>query len=264
MFKIIFLLLLIASPLRAQYRVEGLRSLVEYKPVGKCSTAVIVCPGGSYCWLSKKYEGSEVAKWLNANGIAAYVLYYPTAGWAGFAWHSRFLFRGHQYPDQIEAVEKAMKIVRNRGYDKVGMMGFSAGGHLVICAAEYLPKCYKPDFIASLYPVVTFSHEGIMHRRSRRGLLGEHRWRNKTICDSLSMEKHADLIQCPVFIANCKDDPIVDYRNSVLMDSALTVNHKPHLYIQYKTGGHGFGTTAFKTSAEAIMWKKRFLDWIRF
>ena len=262
-FKIIFLLLLIACPLKAQHRVDGFSSLIEYLPVCKTSTAVVVCPGGSYCWLSKKYEGSEVAKWLNANGIAAYVLYYPTAGWAGFAWHSRLIFRGHQYPDQIEAIEKAMKIVRSKGYDKVGMMGFSAGGHLVICAAEYLQQCYKPDFVASLYPVVTFSRDNIVHRRSRRGLLGERRWRNKSICDSLSVEKHANLIQCPLFIANCKDDPIVDYRNSELMDSALNANHKPHLYIQYKTGGHGFGTTASKTSAEAIKWKERFLDWIK-
>jgi hypothetical protein len=55
----------------------------------------------------------------------------------------------------------------------------------------------------------------------------------------------------------------VDYRNSELMDSALNANHKPHLYIQYKTGGHGFGTTASKTSVEAIKWKERFLDWIK-
>ncbi len=102
-----------------------------------------------------------------------------------------------------------------------------------------------------------------MHRRSRRGLLGERRWRDKTICDSLSVEKHADLIQCPVFIANCKDDPIVNYHNAMLMDSALTANHKQHLYIQYKTGGHGFGTTASKTNAEAITWKKRFLAWMK-
>lgn len=262
-FKIIFLLLLITCPVKAQQKVDGFSNLVEYKPVSKASTAVIVCPGGSYCWLSKKYEGSEVAKWLNANGIAAYVLYYPTAGWAGFAWHTRLIFRGHQYPDQIEAVKKAMKVVKSKGYGKVGMMGFSAGGHLVICAAEYLQQSYKPDFVASLYPVITFSHDKIVHRRSRRGLLGEHRWRNKSICDSLSVEKHANLIQCPLFIANCKDDPTVNYRNSELMDSALNANYKSHLYIQYKTGGHGFGTTAAKTSKEAITWKERFLVWLK-
>ena len=77
------------------------------------------------------------------------------------------------------------------------------------------------------------------------------------------MELHADRISCPVFLMNCKDDPIVDHRNAELMDSALTAHRKPHLYLQYATGGHGFGTTATKTSREAIGWKNRFLEWLK-
>lgn len=139
-------------------------------------------------------------------------------------------------------------------------MGFSAGGHLVLSAAAYLPEELKPDFIVPVYPVVTFSHPSV-HRRSRRGLLGEHRWHDKVMCDSLSMERHADRIDCPVLLINCKDDPVVNYRNSELMDSALTANNKPHRYIQYATGGHGFGTTLERTTAEAIRWKEEFLQW---
>jgi len=229
-----------------------------FLPKHKSDTAFIVCPGGSYCWLSKKTEGREVGKWLADNGYPAFVLYYPTAGWAAFAWHTRAMYRGNQYPDQLLSVSWLMKEIRNKGYKKIGAIGFSAGGHLVLNVAEAL----DPDFVAALYPVVTFSNP-VVHRRSRRGLLGESRWRNKAVCDSLSMELHADKICCPVFIANCADDPIVKKHNSELMDSALTANRKSHEYHQYKTGGHGFGVNPSKTSVEAIKWKESFLQWLR-
>ena len=141
-------------------------------------------------------------------------------------------------------------------------MGFSAGGHLVLSSAEYSPREIAPDFVAPIYPVVTLS-ASCVHHRSRRGLLGERRWKNKVICDSLSMEKHADRIDCPVFMINCKDDPIVDYHNSELMDSALTANGKPHFYRQFVRGGHGFGIDKRKTSEEAIQWGTLFLDWLK-
>ncbi len=229
------------------------------------STAIIVCPGGSYCWLSKKTEGTEVAQWLRSNGYAAYTLFYPTAGWAGFAWHTRFILRGNRYPDQLYALRQKIREVRAKGYKKVGCIGFSAGGHLVLNAAEDLEMQHEgisPDFVAPMYPVVTLSHPSV-HRRSRRGLLGEYKWRNQAMRDSLSMEKHAGRIKCPVFLVNCTDDPIVDYRNSELMDSAMTVHHVPHHYKQYKTGGHGFGSNPKKTSAEAITWKEDFLKWLK-
>ena len=227
--------------------------------------AVIVCPGGSYCWLSKKTEGSEVASWLHSLGMDAYVLHYPTAGWAGFAWHTRLILPGNQYPDQLNAFRKLYRELRKKGYDKIGAMGFSAGGHLVLNAAEedLLPETRNDSlwFCAPIYPVVTL-RESCVHHRSRRGLLGEYRWRKQQWCDSLSMELHANRVTCPVFMINCQDDPIVDYHNSLLMDSALTANNKPHFYKLFRTVGHGFGTDASKTSKEAIEWKKLFSNWI--
>jgi acetyl esterase/lipase len=237
------------------------QKLEEYLPEKATTTAVIVCPGGSYCWLSRKTEGSEVAEWLCRNGIAAYVLYYPTAGWAAFAWHTRWFYRGNQYPDQLQMLEKALRKVRAKGYRHVGAMGFSAGGHLVLTAAEYAPRDVAPDFIAPIYPVVTMSHPAV-HHRSRRGLLGERRWKDAALCDSLSMERHAQRIGCPVFLMNCKDDPIVPPHNAELMDSALTALGKPHVYYEFAKGGHGFGTTAGKTSKEAISWMRLFLTWM--
>ena len=255
----IFLLLSTAATAQRWQQLDDHPCKVDtFLPSQPTDTAFIVCPGGSYCWLSKKTEGREVGQWLADNGYAAFVLYYPTAGWAGFAWHTRVLFRGNQYPDQLSAVSWLMKEVRRKGYSKVGAIGFSAGGHLVLNTAEAL----DPDFVAALYPVVTLSNP-VVHRRSRRGLLGERRWRNAAICDSLSMEKHADKVRCPIFLVNCEDDPIVKEHNSELMDSALTANCKPHEYHQYKTGGHGFGVNPNKTSSEAIKWKESFLLWLR-
>ena len=262
MISLLLLLFAVCSTVGAQKSDPNDRRLKVYKPSDTCRTAIIVCPGGSYCWLSKKYEGSEVARWLNSEGIAAYVLHYPTAGWAGFALRSRLYFPGRQYPDQLRAIERAMRLVRAEGYRHVGIMGFSAGGHLSLMAAENLTGPLRPDFIAPIYPVVSLSH-AVTHKRSRRGLLGEWRRRSHVMRDSLSMERHADRIQCPVFLMNCKDDPIVDYRNAMLMDSAMTAHNVPHVYIQYQTGGHGFGATARKTSPEAIGWKQRFIEWLR-
>lgn len=238
------------------------QKLTEYLPQYKTNIAVVVCPGGSYCWLAKTTEGKNIARWLNSCGYAAYVLEYPTAGWAAYAFHSRLIFRGHQYPDQISSLENSLKLVREKGYSHVGAIGFSAGGHLVLNAAEYSPKDIAPDFVAAIYPVVTMSHPCV-HRRSRRGLLGEYRWRNQAMRDSLSMEKHADRIQCPVFLINCADDPIVAKHNSELMDSALTSNKKQHFYKQYKHGGHGFGVNPRKAGNDAIVWKEEFITWLQ-
>jgi acetyl esterase/lipase len=78
----------------------------------------------------------------------------------------------------------------------------------------------------------------------------------------LSLERHVPADCPPVFLLNCKDDPIVDYHNSELLDSALTARHAPHIYIQYKTGGHGFGASSKEGTAESRQWRQRFLVWL--
>jgi len=119
----------------------------------------------------------------------------------------------------------------------------------------------RPAFIASLYPVVTMSAPCV-HKRSRRALMGESRMRNHALRDALSLEKQVTSVCPPVFLANCIDDPIVDYRNAILLDSALTAQHVPHVYYQYRTGGHGFGASDTKGSAECRTWKQSFLAWL--
>ena len=246
----------------------------------KTGMSVIVCPGGSYYWLDEENEGDDVGRWLQENGISAFVLRYRAAGIGAFIWHHRILFRGKQYPDMITDAQRALQWVREHAKEykidpeKVGMMGFSAGGHLVMSAACFKENNYltangidtevslKPNFVAPIYPVVTM-REPYVHKRSRRALLSEKRNHNQMMIDSLSLECHIPADCPPVFIVNCIDDPVVEYHNSVLLDSALTANKINHRYIQYKTGGHGFGASEEKGTAECRQWKDEFLNWIK-
>ena len=234
----------------------------DVKPV-----SVIVCPGGSYFWHDINVEGHDVARWLQQNGITAFVLKYRAGGVWAFVSHYRLLWRGHRYPDPQDDLLQALRYVRSHagkfGIDptRIGAMGFSAGGHLVMSAAELFPQDERPAFVAPIYPVVTMTHECV-HKRSRRGLLGDSKTRDAALRDTLSLELHVPTDCPPVFLVNCVDDPIVDYRNSALLDSALTAQGVKHVYLQYRTGGHGFGASDTKGTAECRQWKEKFLEWI--
>ncbi len=254
--------------------------LTPYIAPGQNNTAVIVCPGGSYFWLDKKTEGEGVARWLQSQGISAFVLEYRVGTVAGFITHYRILSRGNRYPDMLQDVQRSIELVRENasayGIDpgRVGVMGFSAGGHLAAMSGIYFDTdllsplgiypevSLRPDFVASIYPVVSMTHP-VTHKRSRRGALGEGHAISAALKDSLSLERHVRPDMPPVYLMNCIDDPIVKYHNSELLDSALTANGVPHRYAQYRTGGHGFGATPEKTTEEAIAWKDDFLLWLK-
>lgn len=228
---------------------------------------VIVCPGGSYFWHDIETEGHEVGRWLQRNGINAFVLNYRTAYVPAFITHYRLIFRGNRYPDPQDDLCQAIRYIKANAEkyhvdsSKIGVMGFSAGGHLAMSAAELFDRDDMPAFVVAVYPVVTMT-ESCVHKRSRRGLLGDSRSRNKDLRDLLSLERHVPSTCPPVFLVNCVDDPIVDYRNSVLLDSALTANNIEHQYVQFKTGGHGFGANEQKGTEESRQWKSLFIEWI--
>ena len=248
-------------------------TMTAYLPEGTPKAAIVVCPGGSYHWLDMDSEGKKVAQWLCSEGYAAYVLRYRAAGKMEFVMKYRSLFRGNRHPDMICDLQRAIQLVRERYSGPVGAMGFSAGGHLVMSAGEYFDTNFltrygieptvslRPDFVASIYPVVTLSAPPV-HKRSRLGLLGEWTAMNPSMRDSLSLEHHVKADTPPVFLLNCVDDPIVDYRNSMLLDSALTAKNVPHLYTQYETGGHGFGANPAKQDQNTRKWQQSFIKWL--
>ena len=278
MYRLVFILLLNLpfTMVRAQVNIwEGttVHKRVELTPYvveprqASGNLTIIVCPGGSYFWHDSETEGHEVGRWLQSNGINAFVLNYRTAYVPAFITHHRLIFRGNRYPDPQDDLCQAIRYIKVNAEkyhidaSKVGVMGFSAGGHLAMSATELYDAEDMPAFIVAVYPVVTMT-EPCVHKRSRRGLLGDSRSRNKDLRDLLSLERHVPSTCPPVFLVNCVDDPIVDYRNAVLLDSALTARKIEHQYIQFKTGGHGFGASEQKGTAESRQWKSMCLEWL--
>ncbi len=229
-------------------------------PVSSPVATIVVCPGGSYYWLAKENEGAKVAEWLNANNISAYVLEYRTAGVFAFITRHRLIFRGIRYPDAQDDLRELLRELKESEKNPIGVMGFSAGGHLVMSSVELFEREDWPDFVVPVYPVVTMEGEYV-HKRSRRALLGDNRSRNKDLREKLSLEQNLPDDCPPVFLVNCKDDPTVDYRNSVMLDSAMTAKNIEHLYMQYETGGHGFGGTDMNAGTDSERWKSDFMDW---
>lgn len=216
-----------------------------YKPIDKSSdAAVIVCPGGSYHHLGMYHEGKDVALWLCSKGISAFVLKYRVSG------------NGWSHPAMLEDIQRAIQIVRQNAAqyginpNKIGAAGFSAGGHLVLMAAEFYEQdelkklginagvSLAPNFIVPVYPVVSMQDD-IAHVRSRKSLLRNDLSQERK--DMLSLELHADKIKCPVFLIANKDDRTVDYRNSERMDLAMSRAGVPHVFILGEKGDHGFG-----------------------
>lgn len=233
-------------------------------PGGSSSgTAVIICPGGGYVRLSMVGEGTDPARWLNARGVAAFVLKY------------RLVEYGHPAP--LQDVLRAIRLVRSHAAefrvrpDRIGVMGFSAGGHLAGSAATLYDApegrtggaldavSARPDFVALLYPVITmkapFAHAG-----SRRSLLGESP--SPETIEHLSVENQVTKDTSPAFIIHTEEDATVPVENSLMFYQALrraAVSTEMHLY---QKGPHGLG---MRTDLGPVSdWPHRLEEWMRF
>lgn len=227
--------------------------------------SVIVCPGGSYSHLMGiATEGFGVAEWLNSQGINAYVLRYRTGN------------KGYHHPAMIQDLQHAIQFLRSNAErwhlnpNKIGAMGFSAGGHLVTMAGAFHDTCYlsslgiaceysnRPDFVVPIYPVVSMQ-DSIAHQRSRRNLLT--RRYTKEQQDRFSMELQIPVDMPPTFLVTAIDDPVVMYQNSVNLDRALTKKNIKHVFLLYETGGHGYGMDESK-AGETAKWRFKFIEWL--
>lgn len=248
-------------------RMERINSSITVFPADHQTNsgyAVVICPGGSYRYLGIKHEGYEVAELLSKSGITAFVLKYRTG------------MKGHHHPAMIEDLQRAIQIVKESasqyGIDphKVGVMGFSAGGHLAGTSAIYHSEDYlsplgiehsaslKPAFAVMVYPVVTMKGD-IAHKKSRKNLIGD--LKRYDLIEKLSLEQNLHDHIPPLFIVHAEDDNVVNVRNSDNFVEQLKLRMIPHLFLRYKTGGHGFGLKPKKGGAIGE-WSSVFINWI--
>lgn len=218
--------------------------LPEDEDTTQTRPALIICPGGSYRYLGTKKEGYQVAQWFQSRGVAAFVLHY------------RIGFFGNRHPAMIQDLQRAIQLVREEAgryridTAQVGVMGFSAGGHLAGTAAVYSDRNFlaplgiepqvslRPSFVAMIYPVVTM-REPYVHKKSRRNLLTAHPADSLVHMMSLEENIRADLP--PVFLMAAEDDRTVAVENSRMLARQLQEKKVPHEVHIFRRGNHGFG-----------------------
>lgn len=269
-----FLLLLFAAFLGAKEETIGdiwdgaadlpvpLHVRIPEKPCAEPMPALVICPGGGYAMRCIEPEGFGIAEWLNRNGIAGFVLEYR-------------LPKGNKEVPLSDA-QRAIAWVRAHageyGVDpqKIGIIGFSAGGHLASSAAVHFgfgdPESedpidavsYRPDFAVLIYPVITMQ-SGLTHEGTRRELLGDSP--SETDIDFFSSEKQITPQTPPVFLAHAQDDTVVPPENSQMFADRMKELGRPCVYLKLESGGHGLngyqGESWDKWQSEAIDWIKQ-------
>ena len=219
--------------------------LIPYFPAkGKANgTAIIICPGGGYANLSMENEGFSIARKFVETGITAFILKYRLPSDAIMV---------DKTIGPLQDAQRAIQLIRQRAAEwginpaKVGMIGFSAGGHLASTAGTHFDNAVisnkdnislRPDFIMLLYPVISFgemAHKGSMHK-----LLGENP--SAELLDQYSNEKQVKANSPITFIVQAEDDKTVPVENSLMFYYALLAKKIPAEMHLYPKGGHGFG-----------------------
>jgi acetyl esterase/lipase len=245
------------------YNVSQPTLTIYLPPADKANgTAVIICPGGGYFVLAAEHEGSDVAKRFTDWGVTAFVLKYrlpsadimedPTIG-------------------PLQDAQRAIQLVRENAKvwqldtKQIGIMGFSAGGHLAGSAAVHfdqalianpLKTSLRPDFVILAYPVISFNDE-IGHKGSREKLLGKEPDPAKV--KYFSLETQVTKKTPPVFLMHAKDDKGVKVDNTLVFADALDKAKVKHDMYLYEKGGHGFG---LKNPTSDIDWMKYVKEWM--
>lgn len=240
-------------------------------PADKATTcAVVILPGGGYTNLSMVNEGSSEAKWLIANNIAAFVLRYRHAP-------------RYHYPTPILDAQRAIRVVRSQADqyhldpNKIGIMGFSAGGHLAAATStlydnKLLPDApYQPDAIDGLsarpsfsilmYPVIDLTDDTVVHKGSRTALTQD----NKDLFAPLSPQLHVTKDTPPAFLVQGTNDRTVPVMNSILYYQACLKAGVPVEMHLLENGPHGFGmglTGANANDEEMKSWPEQALRWM--
>jgi acetyl esterase/lipase len=225
-------------------------------------TAVVICPGGGYAKLAFSHEGTDVARKLAEQGVAAFVLKYRLPDAA---------VSGDPSIAPLQDAQQALRVVRLRAKEwqvdpgKVGIMGFSAGGHLASTAGTHFTQTLipnpekttlRPDFMLLIYPVIS-SDSAVWHKDSFSLLLGKKASPDKL--NSFSNDRQVTTQTPPTFLLHASDDKTVPAQNSVLYYQALLQHKVPAELHIYQQGGHGFGLNN-KTTPD--QWFDRCLNWL--
>ncbi|MEM9339137.1 MAG: alpha/beta hydrolase [Bacteroidota bacterium] len=245
----------------------GVPTLEVFIPSEKTATgqAVLICPGGGYFGVAYDWEGTDVAKWLNGYGVAAFVLKYRMPYVAS-------VDVDHLAP--IQDAVRAMQLIRfhskkwNLDSTKIGVMGFSAGGHLAstlgtnweqgVTSVDDIGKVDpRPNFMALIYPVISMKEE-VTHAGSRKHLLGEHP--SDKLILQYSNELQVTKDTPPTFLVHSQNDEGVPIENSLLFYQALTEVGVPSSMHLYPSGGHGYGLARSKDLIGD--WPDQFISWI--
>lgn len=220
-------------------------TLTTYLPdgAGPPRTGVVVFPGGGYAHLAMDHEGHQVAEWLNTLGIAAFVVKYR-------------LGTRYNHPGQLKDAQRAIRMVRanaeqwNVNTEKIGVLGFSAGGHLASTAGTHFEsgkenvnnplerQDSRPDFMVLIYPVITMELD-YTHRGSRNHLLGENP--DEELVQYLSNENRVTENTPPTFLVHGSNDTAVPVQNSLQFYEALLKHNVPAEMHLFEDGPHGFG-----------------------
>lgn len=243
---------------------EDTPSIQLYQPSAEKATgaAIVVCPGGGYARLAP-HEGHDVAVWLNSIGVTAVVLKYRLAP-------------KYAHPSMMLDVLRAIRTVRAKAAEwkvdpnRVGVMGFSAGGHLASTAATHFdggnPSSSdpiekmgsRPDLAILCYPVVTMT-EPSAHMGSRRNLIGKEP--SQEMIDLMSNEKQVTDKTPPTFMFHTVDDAGVPVENSLMFAAALRKAKVPYELHAYETGRHGVGLAPNMPALST--WPKLLENWLR-
>ncbi len=221
--------------------------------------AVLIIPGGGYSHIAMDHEGHAVAKELIKNGYSAFVLQYRLP--------SPNIMRDKSI-GPLQDAQRSMQLIRTLHPElrKVGVIGFSAGGHLASTLITKFKKDYianpshislRPDFAGLIYPVISMEND-ITHKGSRINLIGENPSDDLIKLFSSNLQVSPEV--CPVFFVHAKDDMAVPIENSYRMMAALDKEKVPNKLYTFEQGGHGFGLIN-KTSDK--LWFDAFLSWLK-
>jgi len=245
------------------YRSISQPTIAVYLPDEKIATgtAVVICPGGGYGMESYRMEGTIIADAFVKKGIAAFILKYR-------------LPSDSIMPDKsfgpLQDAQQAIKTVRQHAEEwnlnpaKIGIMGFSAGGHLASTAGTHFNKSYipndenislRPDFMILIYPVISMK-EGLTHGGSRTNLLGKTPSEEQIALFSNELQVNANTP--PTWITHTGDDTVVPVENSILFYKELIRNKVPAEMHLYPAGNHGF---VLKLPTDE--WMQPLFDWMQ-